>query len=345
MRGTLPRTFFVKTPILVLLAALTVPAIANLASDELLAAFQTRLEKEQPIDELIDSLEDCDDETLADLTTDLDKAWPPVRDRYLQALESGAGTKAGADRNAKKRRIDELRKEFMEVKALGEGSMKPLLKSKSQPALDELRLLVAPTAEQLVGDLPAATSALRTTALRLAEFRDAALDAALSTTPSESRKQLADAEARIATEASDLPRDGLRVLEKNRKIAEDDEVPEAEARGIEEANLWRLLVGLNALELDPKLCDAARDHSKDMAEQGFFAHDSPVPGKRTPWDRAKNFGTTASGENIYAGSANPSGANKGWFFSPGHHKNMFGGGHRRIGLGNHDRHWTQLFGR
>jgi uncharacterized protein YkwD len=109
--------------------------------------------------------------------------------------------------------------------------------------------------------------------------------------------------------------------------------------------LWRLYLGLSALTIDPKLCDAARDHSKDMSEQNFFAHESPVKGKTTPWDRASNFGTTASGENIYAGSTDPHGANTGWFYSPGHHKNMFNPGQKRIGLGQFKSHWTQMFGR
>ncbi len=81
-----------------------------------------------------------------------------------------------------------------------------------------------------------------------------------------------------------------------------------------------------------------------MKEKGFFAHDSPVPGKATPWARAKLAGTSASAENIYSGGSDPKGANRGWFFSPGHHKNMFGG-HQRIGLGHYGGRWTQMFGR
>ena len=92
-----------------------------------------------------------------------------------------------------------------------------------------------------------------------------------------------------------------------------------------------------------------------MAEKNFFAHESPVPGKAKPWDRvaaagttasAENIaaGTTASAENIAAGQESPEKANESWFLSPGHHKNLFGG-HKRIGLGLHQKHWTQLFGR
>jgi uncharacterized protein YkwD len=117
-----------------------------------------------------------------------------------------------------------------------------------------------------------------------------------------------------------------------------------EARAVLACNLMRQLLGLSVLKIDLKLTAAARDHSKDMATLGFFAHESPVPGKTTPWDRAKNFGTSASAENIAMGYADGNAANLGWFHSPGHHKNMLGG-HDRIGLGVHNAHYTELFGR
>lgn len=120
------------------------------------------------------------------------------------------------------------------------------------------------------------------------------------------------------------------------------EIPRQEYVGILELNHWRIAAGLVPLEIDPKLCDAARDHSKDMAEMGFFAHESPVKGKKEPWDRAKNFGTTARGENIAINDSTEA-ANQAWFLSPGHHKNLFNPGFRVIGLGITGRHYTQMF--
>lgn len=119
------------------------------------------------------------------------------------------------------------------------------------------------------------------------------------------------------------------------------EVPRDEYDGILELNHWRIALGLNPLLIDPKLCDAARDHSEDMAKLGFFAHESPVEGKKTPWDRAKNFGTSGRAENI-AINGSTSGANQAWFYSPGHHKNMFAK-HSYVGLGASGRHFTQMF--
>jgi hypothetical protein len=117
-----------------------------------------------------------------------------------------------------------------------------------------------------------------------------------------------------------------------------------EARAIWEANITRLLLGLTALEIDPKLCAAARDHSHDMETLKFFAHESPVEGKKTPWDRARRMGTEASGENIYTGGPSGQAAHEGWFHSPPHQTNMLGAGHRRIGLGRSGGLFTEMFG-
>jgi uncharacterized protein YkwD len=121
------------------------------------------------------------------------------------------------------------------------------------------------------------------------------------------------------------------------------QLDQEEARAILACNLMRQLLGLNVLKIDLKLCEAARDHSADMRKLNFFAHESPVPGKKTPWDRAKNFGTSASAENIAVGYADGNLANLGWFHSPGHHKNMLGN-HRRIAVGVAGQHYTEMFG-
>ncbi len=132
-----------------------------------------------------------------------------------------------------------------------------------------------------------------------------------------------------------------RTLLSNRELA--PQIDAEEAAGVLDLNRLRLLLGLNAVAIDVKLCDASRDHSNDMRTLGFFAHESPVAGKKTPWDRAARFGTSAGAENIAAGQTTGAGANRAWWYSPGHHKNMLGG-HARIGLGRSETHWTQMFG-
>lgn len=131
------------------------------------------------------------------------------------------------------------------------------------------------------------------------------------------------------------------VLAANARLA--GRIDEQEARAVTALNLTRMLLGLSPVALDLRLCAAARDHSNDMKTLGFFSHESPVPGKTSPWDRAKLFGTTASAENIAAGYPDGNAVNEGWFHSPGHHKNMLGN-HKRVGVGRVGTHYTQMFG-
>ena len=137
-----------------------------------------------------------------------------------------------------------------------------------------------------------------------------------------------------------IPAGARRILGENEKVLR--KLPKPEAEGIRQVNHWRIYAGLQPLMVDAKLCDAARDHCKDMARVGFFAHESPVEGKRTPGDRAKRFGTRASGENI-AINRSVAAANRSWFLSPGHHRNMFRASYTTIGVGQHGRHFTQMF--
>ena len=116
-----------------------------------------------------------------------------------------------------------------------------------------------------------------------------------------------------------------------------------EAAGIVELNRIRVRAGLSALRIDLKLCDASRGHSKDMVDHKFFAHESPLPGKKSPSDRAALAGTSGGAENIAAGQSSGHGAIRAWWYSPGHHRNMMGN-HGRIGLGRYQNHWTQMFG-
>ena len=124
-----------------------------------------------------------------------------------------------------------------------------------------------------------------------------------------------------------------------------EKLSDDEARSIDETNRRRMILGLNPLSIDIKLVECSRDHSNDMATLGFFKHVSPVEGKTNFWERAKNFGTTASGENIAMGYGDGMAVTLGWWSSPGHLKNMMGKGHGRIAVGQENKHYTQMFGR
>ncbi len=136
--------------------------------------------------------------------------------------------------------------------------------------------------------------------------------------------------------------------EKDRKVilaneADFKKLDAEEVAGIIDLNRIRVRAGLNALRVDLKLCDAGRGHSQDMVEHDFFAHESPVPGKKSPSDRAAKAGTSGGAENIAFGQQTGLGAIQAWWYSPGHHRNMMGN-HSRVGLGRFKSHWTQMFG-
>ena len=112
-------------------------------------------------------------------------------------------------------------------------------------------------------------------------------------------------------------------------------------------NEFRSLFALTPLRLEEKLSDAAVGHSRDMASMGFFAHQSPIPEKKSPGDRAElaGFKHRWSGENIFMGSSSPVAAYDAWFGSDGHRFIMFANGPNLIGIGPHGRHWTMMTGR
>jgi uncharacterized protein YkwD len=117
-----------------------------------------------------------------------------------------------------------------------------------------------------------------------------------------------------------------------------------EAAAIIETNKQRVDKGLPPLAVDRGLCLAAADHSADMEKLDFFDHESPVEGKTTPADRAKNFGTTAAAENIAQAKSGEKAVEM-WMDSDGHRRNILDPYYRRIGVGRSGKTFTQMFGR
>jgi uncharacterized protein YkwD len=119
--------------------------------------------------------------------------------------------------------------------------------------------------------------------------------------------------------------------------------PAAAMQSLEQAvlaniNALRRQHGLAPLRLSPALSAAARQHSNEMADRGYFSHDSangssfdrriasfyPMGGRRY-W---------SVGENLLWSSpdVDAKGALDMWFNSPGHRKNMLTARWREIGL-------------
>ena len=104
------------------------------------------------------------------------------------------------------------------------------------------------------------------------------------------------------------------------------------------------------LQLHPLLEEAAQRHADDMAQNGYFDHQSQDG--RNPGDRISEVGYRWSGygENIAAGHRSVEAAFQGWVDSPGHCENMLrahfeelGVGHSSQGMGQFSDYWVQKF--
>jgi uncharacterized protein YkwD len=106
-----------------------------------------------------------------------------------------------------------------------------------------------------------------------------------------------------------------------------------------------------SLEMNGALRCAARVHSIDMANRGFFDHINPEG--ESPGDRIQQAGYSyfTAGENIAAGQTSPEEVVAGWLDSPGHCMNILSPDFAEIGVGYvfapqsaFPHYWTQTFG-
>jgi len=100
-------------------------------------------------------------------------------------------------------------------------------------------------------------------------------------------------------------------------------------------------------QFDCRLWMASYLHSKDMAENGYFSHNSQDG--RSPWDRASVQGISAHAENIAAGSSGAQDTLNQWLNSNGHCKNIGSAGSvinavaRAVHVGStYTYYWTQM---
>lgn len=136
--------------------------------------------------------------------------------------------------------------------------------------------------------------------------------------------------------------------------AYDDE--ELEFLGL--INDYREQNGLRPVILSDTLTVAAEHHSQDMADYGFFAHDtvksSYYAPNSEPWDRMEQEGydyNTAKGENLAVGYETADEAMQAWKDSPEHNAAMLDGNYRVMGVARinspgsvHGWYWTTDFG-
>lgn len=113
-------------------------------------------------------------------------------------------------------------------------------------------------------------------------------------------------------------------------------------------NVQRANAGLQSLTLNWQLSRCARYKSADMANKGYFDHNSPTYG--SPFTMMQNFGLrfSAAGENIAYGQRTPAEVMNDWMNSPGHRSNIMNPTYTQIGVGLAKNssgvcYWTQQF--
>ncbi len=109
-------------------------------------------------------------------------------------------------------------------------------------------------------------------------------------------------------------------------------------------NGYRAMFGHRPLAIVKAVCEAATGHADEMSKLGYFAHMSPTPGRRTPYDRMKLAGYTFGVSENIALVDGALGAHVAWCHSSGHHRNLLDPEHREFGLGANGRYWVQNFG-
>ncbi len=104
----------------------------------------------------------------------------------------------------------------------------------------------------------------------------------------------------------------------------------------------RAAIALTPLRLDEDLSRGCRDHSIDMASNGYFSHTGLTSETRTFTIRARRagFNGSPSGECIFAGNPAAAAAHRAWWYSDGHRLIMYASGPGTLGLGTSGNHWT-----
>lgn len=95
----------------------------------------------------------------------------------------------------------------------------------------------------------------------------------------------------------------------------------------------RVKNGLPALGYSDKATTSARIHSKDMADNNYFDHQSPDGRRAADRMSAQGISYRTCGENIASGYSSPFHFVNGWYNSPGHRSNILYSDFKYLGVG------------
>ena len=110
-------------------------------------------------------------------------------------------------------------------------------------------------------------------------------------------------------------------------------------------NAHRMANGRSPLVYDTKLEQTIQAHCEHMAQHSFFSHTAPEAKVASFTGRATACGVAAGGENIAFNQRTAAEVMTSWKNSPGHNMNMLNANYRRVGIGQYQLRWGQIFGR
>lgn len=125
--------------------------------------------------------------------------------------------------------------------------------------------------------------------------------------------------------------------------SEQMEVDRAVERQIFElTNIYREHNGVNPLEHDYWLSLLAQEHSKDMAIENYFSHESPSAGNLSERLKSSTIEHKRAGENIATNYVDAIDAVHGWLNSPAHRSVLLDAEMTEIGTGAYGKYFTQV---
>lgn len=110
-------------------------------------------------------------------------------------------------------------------------------------------------------------------------------------------------------------------------------------------NTFRTAQGLGTVAPDPRLERAAQAHADDMAQRGYFSHQSPEGRRMSDRIAASGYRACGSAENIAQGQKGEAEVFASWRASAGHRRNMLGRAYANYGLGRSGDTWVLLLAR
>ena len=111
---------------------------------------------------------------------------------------------------------------------------------------------------------------------------------------------------------------------------------------IRRVNSYRVSRGLPALVWDRRAAAAAKAHSRDMFEEGYFSHTSPDGQSLKDRLKARALNYSSAGENIAWGQETGREVLQAWLRSKGHRRNIEGRDFTHHGVGKVGPYWTHI---